>query len=126
MVAGNGQRHDSRRRRLLAIGAERVGHVAGFFSGVESAARLARLPRHVSLHSVAGPRVALPKLFSIKPQLRSTIFCLADLAFVQSHLSAVQSNVAGWWWWSRCRRVQSHIALIFSHLAELQPHISKL
>ena len=126
LVAGDGQRHDSGRRRVLAVGAERVGHVAGIFSGVESATRLARLPRHVTLHSVAGSRITLAQLFSVQPQLRSSIFCLADIAFVQSYLAAVQSDVTRRWRRRRLRRVQPNIALVFSYISELQPHISKL
>ena len=126
LVAGDGQRHDSWRRRLLALGSERVGHVPRVLSGVESTAGITRLSRYVALHPIAGSRVALTQLFSVQPQLRSSVCCLADFALLQSHLAPVQSDVAWRWRWCRRRRIQPHVALIFSYLSELQPNISEL
>ena len=93
---------------------------------MESTAGITRLSSYVALHSIAGSRVALAKLFSVQPQLRSSVCCLADLALLQSHLAPVQSDVAGRWRWCRRRRIQPHVALVFSYLSELQPNIAEL
>jgi len=123
MVARHGQRHDARWRGLLAVRAERGWHVARILAGLESTARVPRLARHVSLHSVACARVAVPQLLPVQSKLRSTVFCLSHLAVVQSYFATVQSHVA-WWWRSKCRGVQPHFSFVLSHLAKLQPNFT--